>query len=92
MYGYSDSFENTQQKIIDVKRLTDISDVRLLSVCCPIYRMTNVPVALFVHWSICAQIVNRTFVHKRLMNNLFAVRLCTNGWPIYRNENEKKIQ
>ena len=26
--------------------------------------------ALFVHWNICAQIVNRTFVHKRLTNIL----------------------
>ena len=47
------------------------------SVCCPI----TVPLlsdvsdnecscALIVHWNICAQTVNRTFVHKQLTNIL----------------------
>ena len=44
--------------------------------------------------TICAQIVDRTFVHKRLTNisvDRWCVRLCTSCLPIYRNEKEKKI-
>ena len=35
--------------------------------------------------SVCAQRVDKYF------GRPFAVRLCTNGWPIYRNKKEKKI-
>ena len=59
--------QSTQQKITDVKWLTNIFDVHLLSVCSPFGECSC---ALFVHWNICAQIVNRTFVHKRLTNIL----------------------
>ena len=85
---------STQQKITDVKQLTNISDVRLLSDVLD----DECSCALFVHWNICAQIVIRIFVHERLTNILdvsvrsvcaqtvdeyfrrpFAVHLCTNG-------------
>ena len=64
---------NTQQKITDVKRLTKYFGrqfaVRLLSVCCPMYRMTNVP----VHY-----LCTGTFVHKSSTEHL-----CTNSWQIF---------
>ena len=60
MYSY------TQQIITDVKRLTNILDARLLSDVSE----DECSCALFVHWNICAHIVNRTFVHKRLTNIL----------------------
>ena len=50
-------------------------DKYLTSNCCPfaVRLLSDVSddkcsCALFVHWIICAQIVNRTFVHKRLTN------------------------
>ena len=54
----------TQQKITDVQWLRNISDVCLLSDVSD----NECSCALFVHWNICAQIINRTFVHKRLTN------------------------
>ena len=61
----------TQQKNTDVTRLTNISDVRLL---CDVSD-DECSCALFVHWNICAQIANRTFVHKRLTNILDVILL-----------------
>ena len=81
----------TQQKITHVKRLTNISDVRLLSDCGPfpvrcIYFCGLQHLCTNRQQNICAQTVDEYF------GRPFAVRLCTNGWPIYRNEKEKKIQ
>ena len=68
------------------------------SVCCPFavwcieQRMFLCTICALEHLctncqpNICAQTVDEYF------GRPFAVRLCTNGWPIYRNEKEKKIQ
>ena len=74
-----------QQKITDVKQLTNISEVRLLSVCCQFAvrctgrRMFLCTISALEHLctnrqlNICAHMVDEYFGRQ------FAVRLCTNG-------------
>ena len=41
--------------------------------------------ALFVHWNICTQIVNRTFMHKRLTNilDVSLLSVCAQTFDVY---------